>query len=108
VVGGGQIDILDPDARAPDHPQALRRLEQLGVDLGAGPDHQGFGIGDEFKQLLASGTRPVIQFDARGFLEDAQSLGRELVGNQYLHCLSHHPEITVKTPYPASLPKLVH
>ncbi|MNK86073.1 hypothetical protein D3C87_1059760 [compost metagenome] len=54
--GGGNVDVVDPDARAADDPQPAARRDDLARDLGGRADHEGVVVADD-RQEFVGGDR---------------------------------------------------
>src|SRR5205823_3421955 len=58
--GGGHVDVIDPDAGPGDGPELARVVEQLGGDLGGGPDDGGVGGAEGGLEVVALEAGAVV------------------------------------------------
>jgi hypothetical protein len=79
--GGGNVDIVDADAGAPDHFELLGLLQQLGGDLGRRADGEAVIVADDFGELLLVEAGFDVDLDA-ALLKDGDGGGGELVGDE--------------------------
>src|SRR5690606_32795817 len=61
---GGNVDVVDADAGAPDNLQALRRGDDAGRDLGGRTYREALVITDDFEQLLGREAGLRVDLDA--------------------------------------------
>src|SRR5262245_30278450 len=54
--GGRNVDVVDSDAGAPDHPQLLRLLQKLAGHLGGGADSEPVKVADHLGKLVLVGA----------------------------------------------------
>jgi hypothetical protein len=60
------VDVVDPDARTADGPQAGCALDQLGVELGGGPDQDAVVIAEPIGELLAAPVKARVDVEVLG------------------------------------------
>ncbi len=75
-----EIDVVDADAGASDHPELLGAVEDFFGHLGGGPDRQPVVVLDRARQLFLVEAELDVGFDA-AFLEDLHRGRGKLVGN---------------------------
>jgi hypothetical protein len=82
--GGTHVDVVDADARPPDHPQGLGGRDHVGAHLGSAPDHQTVGVGDLLEQRVRVEARLVDGVEPSCALEDLEALGGKGVADEDL------------------------
>src|SRR5262245_28589101 len=85
ALGGGRrdVDIVDPDAGAPDHLEAFGALENLRRDLGGGADGEPVEAIDGRRELLLVLAEIGLEVDLKAaILEDLHGRRRQRIGNQ--------------------------
>ena len=93
------VDVVDADAGAADHFQALCLLQNFSRDLGGGAHGKTVEIADQFGELLLVGAELRLKLDGNAaVLEDLHGRGRQRVGDQDFRghkrfdlCCCHHP-----------------
>src|SRR5207248_7188052 len=83
ALAGGRrdVDVIDPDPGPGDGPELARVVEQLGGDLGGGPDDGGVGGAEGGLEVVALEAGAVVHLDP-GFGEQGDPSGFELVGDE--------------------------
>ena len=87
ALGGrrGNIDVVDPDAGAPDHLQAFCLLQDLGRHLGGRAHRQAIEIADQLGELLLVGAELRLEVNLDPAIpEDLHGGGRERIGDENL------------------------
>src|SRR5262249_60801931 len=81
--GGGRrhVDVVDADAGAADHLQALGGGQHVLVGFGGGADGEAVVVADDLEQLILGKAGADVGVDAAG-TEDANRSGGELVGDE--------------------------
>ena len=78
--GGGDIDVVQPDAGPGDDLQPVGRGERLGVDLGGAADEHRVHVGERGQQRGAVGAVDVPELEVGG--QHLQRGRRELLGDE--------------------------
>jgi hypothetical protein len=81
--GGRDVDIVDPDAGAPDHLEILGALEDFRRDLGGRADGEAVEIADQLGELVLIAAELGLKIDLNPvILEDLHGGGRERIGDE--------------------------
>jgi hypothetical protein len=75
------VDVVHADARARDHLEAARGVQQIRRDLGLGPDEQRVVLRDDFDQLSRRQTLPLV--DVERPAQQGQPVRREFLRAQH-------------------------
>ena len=79
--GGGNIDIVDPDARTPDNLQIVRGIDDILGNLGGRTDGEAIILADDRLQFIGRHARLHIDVAAT-FFENAGGVRVHLVRNE--------------------------
>jgi hypothetical protein len=82
--GGGDVDVVDPDAGARDGAQVRRAGEQVGVDLRRRADDDRVVGGDPLLELLARPVIAAVDVEA-GDLEHVEAGVADVLGHEHAH-----------------------
>ncbi len=85
-----EVDVVDADARPPDHLQPVGRRQHVGADPGATPNDQRVVVADDLAELIALDPGAIVDLELLRRLEDVQPLRRDLVGKQNPVPTVHH------------------
>ena len=78
------VDVVDADPGPADDLEPVTGLEHGGGDLGVGADDQGVVVDDGGGQLRFGQAGADVDRDVGGCLEDGETVGAELVGDQHV------------------------